>query len=87
MYRILQLLTDAEIDECRKIAAAAPFVHGRITNPHNKAKDNERTAIAVEGKRAWRRRGHRLPARSCPVPSSSPFVTHRAPPGRGPQRS
>ena len=41
MYRILQLLTDAEIDECRKIAAAAPFVHGRITNPHNKAKDNE----------------------------------------------
>ncbi|MBV8907682.1 MAG: Fe2+-dependent dioxygenase, partial [Sphingomonas sp.] len=41
MYRILQLLTDAEIEECRKIAATASFVHGRITNPHNKAKQNE----------------------------------------------
>jgi PKHD-type hydroxylase len=41
MYRILELLNQQEIDECRKIAAAAPFVHGRITNPHNKAKDNE----------------------------------------------
>jgi PKHD-type hydroxylase len=41
MYRILQLLTEAEVEECRKIAAGAPFVHGRISNPHNKAKDNE----------------------------------------------
>jgi PKHD-type hydroxylase len=41
MYRILPLLNPQEIDECRKIAAAAPFVHGRITNPHNIAKDNE----------------------------------------------
>ena len=41
MYRILKLLTDAEIAECRKIAADAPFVDGRITNPHNKAKLNE----------------------------------------------
>ena len=41
MYRVLQILTEAEIAECRRIAAAAPFVHGRITNPHNKAKDNE----------------------------------------------
>ncbi len=41
MYRILQLLNQQEIEECRKIAAAAPFVHGRITNPHNTAKDNE----------------------------------------------
>jgi PKHD-type hydroxylase len=41
MYRILDLLTPQEVDECRKIAAASPFVHGRITNPHNKAKDNE----------------------------------------------
>ena len=41
MYRILKLLTDAEIDECRRIAAQAPFVDGRITNPHNKAKVNE----------------------------------------------
>lgn len=41
MYRILKLLTDAEIDECRRIAAKAPFVDGRITNPHNKTKVNE----------------------------------------------
>jgi PKHD-type hydroxylase len=41
MYRILEILNEQEIDECRKIADAAPFVHGRITNPHNLAKDNE----------------------------------------------
>src|SRR4029078_1402480 len=41
MYRILQLLTDAEVAECRKIAASAPFVDGRITNPHNTTKQNE----------------------------------------------
>jgi PKHD-type hydroxylase len=41
MYRILQLLTDAEIAECKRIAETAPFVDGRITNPHNKAKQNE----------------------------------------------
>ena len=41
MYRILQLLTDSEVAECRRIAASAPFVDGRITNPHNMAKQNE----------------------------------------------
>jgi len=41
MYRILPLLTPQEVEECKRIAAAAPFVHGRITNPHNLAKDNE----------------------------------------------
>ena len=41
MYRILELLTDAEIAECRRIAAQAPFVDGRITNPHNTTKVNE----------------------------------------------
>ena len=40
MYRILPLLTDAEIEECRRIAATATFQDGRITNPHNKAKQN-----------------------------------------------
>jgi PKHD-type hydroxylase len=41
MYRILQLLTDAEIAECRQIAASAEFVDGRLSNPHMKAKHNE----------------------------------------------
>jgi PKHD-type hydroxylase len=41
MYRVLPLLNAAEIEECRKIAAAAPFAEGSITNPHNKAKQNE----------------------------------------------
>ena len=41
MYRVLQILTDAEVGECRKIAAAAPFVDGRLSNPHNTAKQNE----------------------------------------------
>ena len=41
MYRILPILNDAEIAECRRIAAGTPFVDGRITNPHNLAKQNE----------------------------------------------
>ena len=41
MYRVLPLLTQEEVAECKRIAASAPFVHGRITNPHNLAKDNE----------------------------------------------
>ena len=41
MYRVLPILNDAEIAECRRIAAATPFVDGRITNPHNLAKENE----------------------------------------------
>ena len=41
MYRVLDILTPQEVDECRKIAAGATFVHGKISNPHNKAKQNE----------------------------------------------
>jgi PKHD-type hydroxylase len=41
MYRVLQILNDAEIAECRRIAASASFVDGRITNPANLAKQNE----------------------------------------------
>jgi PKHD-type hydroxylase len=41
MYRVLQILNDAEIAECKRIAASTPFVEGRITNPHNLAKENE----------------------------------------------
>jgi PKHD-type hydroxylase len=41
MYRILPILTEAEIAECRTIATSAKFVDGRISNPHNLAKQNE----------------------------------------------
>ncbi|HEY6662931.1 MAG TPA: Fe2+-dependent dioxygenase [Sphingomicrobium sp.] len=41
MYRVLQILTPEEVAECRTIAASAPFIDGRVTNPHNTAKQNE----------------------------------------------
>ena len=41
MYKVLEILTDQEIAQCREIAASAKFVHGRVSNPHNVAKDNE----------------------------------------------
>lgn len=41
MYRVLPLLTPPEIAELRRIAASTPFVDGRISNPHNKAKNNQ----------------------------------------------
>jgi PKHD-type hydroxylase len=41
MYRILPILTAAEIAECRRVAATTQFVDGRATNPHNTAKNNE----------------------------------------------
>jgi len=41
MYRVIPILTDAEVQECRRIAASAQFSDGRITNPHNPAKVNE----------------------------------------------
>jgi len=41
MYRVLEILTEDEVAECRRIAAATPFIEGRISNPHNKAKQNE----------------------------------------------
>ena len=41
MYKVLPILTAQEVEECREIAASAPFVDGRLTNPHNTAKQNE----------------------------------------------
>ena len=41
MYRILPVLTPEEVAECRRIAASTTFVDGRISNPHNTAKQNE----------------------------------------------
>ena len=41
MYRVLEILTAAEVEQCRQVAATAPFVDGRISNPHNLAKNNQ----------------------------------------------
>ncbi|MEO6581470.1 MAG: Fe2+-dependent dioxygenase [Sphingomicrobium sp.] len=41
MYRVLPILTGDEVAQCRKIAETVKFVDGRITNPHNLAKQNE----------------------------------------------
>jgi PKHD-type hydroxylase len=41
MYRILQIMSPAEVEQCRQIAASAPFMDGKVTNPHNLAKQNE----------------------------------------------
>lgn len=38
---IPDLLTSPEVARLRAIAQAAPFVHGRITNPHNPTKNNQ----------------------------------------------
>ena len=41
MFReIPDLVAPAQVEELRRIAAAAQFVDGRITNPHNAAKQN-----------------------------------------------
>ena len=58
MYRILQILTSQEVDECKQIVASAPFVHGRVSNPHNKAKDNEQ----LHEQKAWQRSAEMLGA-------------------------
>jgi PKHD-type hydroxylase len=41
MYRIVDILSPQEVAQCRQIAAAATFVDGKVSNPHNKAKQNE----------------------------------------------
>lgn len=41
MYRIVDLLSSQEVAQCCEIAAAATFVDGKVSNPHNKAKQNE----------------------------------------------
>ncbi len=52
MYRILPILTDAEVAECRRIAASTQFVDGRISNPHNQAKQNEQLHDAAAYQRS-----------------------------------
>jgi PKHD-type hydroxylase len=52
MYKVLEVLSPDEAAECRRIAASAQFVHGRITNPHNTAKDNEQLHEAATYKQS-----------------------------------
>jgi PKHD-type hydroxylase len=40
MFKEIHVLGRSQVDELKQIAASAPFVDGRITNPHNKAKQN-----------------------------------------------
>jgi PKHD-type hydroxylase len=40
MFKEIQVLTAAQVEELRAIAAAANFVDGRISNPHSKVKQN-----------------------------------------------
>ena len=41
MYRIVDVLSPQDVAQCREIAASATFVDGKVSNPHNKAKQNE----------------------------------------------
>ena len=41
MFKMITVLDAREVAELRAFAASAPFVDGRISNPHNKAKQNE----------------------------------------------
>ncbi|MBA3677106.1 MAG: Fe2+-dependent dioxygenase [Sphingosinicella sp.] len=41
MFKEISLLSDQQLEDLRKIAASAEFVDGRITNPHNQAKQNQ----------------------------------------------
>ena len=74
----LQILTDAEVAECRKIAASTPFVDGRITNPHNTTKQNEQLHDAS----AYQKSSQLLLRRSAGARSfaSSPSRSMIAPP-------
>ena len=52
MYRVLQILSAQEVEQCRQIAASAPFVDGKLTNPHNTAKQNEQLHEAAAYKQS-----------------------------------
>lgn len=40
MYRVISLLEEESVDQMRQLAGQASFAHGRVSNPHNLAKDN-----------------------------------------------
>ena len=85
MYKVLPILTPEEVEECRKIAATAPFVDGRFTNPHNTAKQNEQ----LHDQAAHQRRAQMLQAAlvrseellnfAFPVKIAPPLITRYQP--------
>lgn len=52
MYRVLPLLTEQEIAECRGIAEHTKFIDGRASNPHSKAKNNQQLHDAEASQRS-----------------------------------
>jgi PKHD-type hydroxylase len=52
MFREIEILDAAAVAELRRIAASAPFVDGRISNPHNTAKQNLQLHDAAAGQRS-----------------------------------
>ena len=71
MYRVLPILTEAEVEQCRAIAASAPFVDGRISNPHNTAKANEQLHdAAAKPSRTTTRRTTPTPTATVPPDTS-----------------
>ena len=49
ILQIEDFLTTSEVEKLRQIAAQAIFINGRITNPHNKTKNNEQIDRAAPG--------------------------------------
>jgi PKHD-type hydroxylase len=41
MYRVLPILTPQDVEQCRQIAASTEFIDGKVSNPHNAAKNNQ----------------------------------------------
>ena len=85
MYRVLEILTAAEVEQCRQIAASAPFVDGRFTNPHNTAKNNQQlhdqTAYETSAKllQAALARNEELRNFAFPVVIAPPLMTRYQP--------
>jgi PKHD-type hydroxylase len=49
ILEISDFLTGLEVSQLREIAAQSTFIDGKITNPHNKAKDNQQVDYGSEG--------------------------------------
>lgn len=49
ILEIPDFLTPEEVSKLRTIAAQSKFIDGRISNPHNKAKDNQQVDYGSEG--------------------------------------